>query len=141
MNELLEEKRELDTGFILIMEHFRRLFVDNKLSMDNFNKKDEVFYKLQGQLSNNTSSYFEYTNKIELLQQTLLQKYTLLNNQLTTLKKQNSKLHAKLAELKSFNNASAQMKTDAMFNYSKNNINIFNYLIGSLFCFYIIHNL
>ena len=34
MNELIEEKRELDIGFFLIMEQFKTLFVDNKLSIE-----------------------------------------------------------------------------------------------------------
>ena len=141
MNELIEEKRELDSGFFLIMEHFKTVFVDNKLSIDNFNTPDVEYIKLENNLSDNKSSYFEYTNKIEMLQQDLLHEYKKTNQQLEKSKKQNKKQHDKLEELMSFNNASAQMKTDAIFNYSKNNINIFNYLIGSIFCFYIIHNL
>ena len=68
MNELIEEKRELDTGFKLIMEHFNRLFVDNGLSMDNFNKPDLEYAKLEKTLNSNTTSLFEYTNKVERLQ-------------------------------------------------------------------------
>ena len=51
MNELIEEKRELDIGFILIMEQFKTLFVDNKLSMENFNKPDIEYSKLEKKLS------------------------------------------------------------------------------------------
>ena len=141
MNELIEEKRELDTGFMLIMEHFKQLFVDNSLSMDNFNKPDTEYNKLEKNISKNTASHFEYTNKVEMLQSALLQKYKKTNTKLDTLKKHNAQLHKKLKELMSFNSASVQMKSDAMFNYSKNNITIFNYLLGSIFCFYIIHNL
>jgi hypothetical protein len=141
MNELIEEKRELDTGFMLIMEHFKQLFVDNSLSMDNFNKPDTEYNKLEKNISKNTASHFEYTNKVEMLQSALLQKYKLSNSQLHDLKNRNSQLHKKWEELMSFNNASVQMKSDAIFNYSKNNIIIFNYLFGSIFCFYIIHNL
>jgi hypothetical protein len=141
MNELIEEKRELDTGFMLIMEHFKRLYVDNGLSMDNFNKPDIDYTKLEKNISINSSLQFEYTNKVEMLQHAILQIYKKSNSQLDQLKKHNSQLHKKLEELMSFNNASVQMKSDAMFNYSKNNITIFNYLVGSIFCFYIIHNL
>ena len=141
MNELIDEKSELDTGFFLIMKQFKSSFIDNGLSMDNFDKPDIEYAKLEKNLSINTSSQFEYTNKVEMLLRTLLQKYKKSNTHLDTLKKHNSKLHTKLEELMSFNSASTQMKSDAMFNYSKNNINIFNYLIGSIFCFYIIHNL
>jgi hypothetical protein len=141
MNALITEKEELDIGFKLIMEHFKRLYVDNGLSMSNFKIPDSEYTKLEKNISSNSTLMFEYTNKVEMLQHAILQIYKKSNSQLDQLKKHNSQLHKKLEELMSFNNASVQMKSDAIFNYSKNNIIIFNYLFGSIFCFYIIHNL
>ena len=64
------------------MESFQTSFIDNGLSMDNFNKPNIAFKNLETKRSINTADYFEYTNKVEMLLRTLLQKYKKSNTDL-----------------------------------------------------------
>jgi hypothetical protein len=139
--DIQKEKVTLQKNFEELMINYDLLKIDNYLSIDNYQVKNAQFFKLEKNLSKNASSYFLLTNKIERLLEILIKKYNILNSQLEKIKKENTKLHYRYEELMSFNDASTQMKTDAMFNYSKNNIQIFNYLIGTIFCFYIIHKI
>lgn len=141
MNELNDEKIKLANEFALIMEHFKRLFVDNHLLINDYNKPDVEYVQLETDLTTNTNAYKEFTYKLEQSLNSVLQEYKNLNGKVAKIKTINSNLHTKFTELRSFNKASDQMKSDAMFNYSKNNIKIFNYLVGSIFCLYIINNI
>ena len=126
---------ELDQRFSFIMTHFINYYIQNGLSYDNNNEYYQPYMRLITNLEKLNSELFSLNNQLD-------KNINIINKQINH-SKQNIKQLTNKDNIDNINTNRAleKMQKDTSFNYSKTNIILFNYLLGSILGIYILRNL
>jgi hypothetical protein len=129
--------KELDQRFSFIMTHYINNYIQNGLSYDNNNEYYQPYMRLITNLEKLNSELFTLNNQLE-------QQMIIINKQINKSKQSTKSVTNKYTDnlnIMDSNNALKKMQKDTLLNYSKTNIILFNYLLGSILGIYILRNL
>tara|TARA_Y100000768_G_C23639748_1_gene523536 strand:- start:150 stop:572 length:423 start_codon:yes stop_codon:yes gene_type:complete len=129
--------KELDQRFSFIMKNYINYYIQNSLSYDNNNEYYQPYMRLITNLEKLNSELFKINNQLE-------KNITILNTHIQKSKKnikhQSDKHRQNTIHIDSAL-ALEKMQKDTLLNYSRTNIILFNYLLGSILGIYILRNL
>ena len=129
--------KELDQRFSFIMTNYINNYIQNGLSYDNNNEYYQPYMRLITNLEKLNSELFTLNNKLE-------QQMIIINKQINKSKqsaKSVTNKHTDNLNIIDSSNALKKLQQDTLLNYSKTNIILFNYLLGSILGIYILRNL
>ena len=129
--------KELDQRFSFIMTHYINYYIQNGLSYDNNNEYYQPYMRLITNLEKLNSELFKINNQLD-------KNINIINKQINNSKQNIKQLTDKDKDninIIDSNRALEKMQKDTLLNYSKTNIIIFNYLLGSILGIYILRNL
>jgi len=129
--------KELDQRFSFIMTHYINYYIQNGLSYDNNNEYYQPYMRLITNLEKLNSELFKINNQLD-------KNINIINKEINNSKlniKQLTDKHKDNINIIDSNRALEKMQKDTLLNYSKTNIIIFNYLLGSILGIYILRNL
>ena len=129
--------KELDQRFSFIMVHYINYYIQNGLSYDNNNEYYQPYMRLITNLEKLNSELFKLNNQLDK-NINILNKH--IHNSKENINQQKVK-YMKTIDQVDTNIALEKMKEDTLLDYSKTNIIIFNYLLGSILGIYIIKNI
>lgn len=129
--------KELDQRFSFIMKNYINYYIQNGLSYDNNNEYYQPYMRLITNLEKLNSELFKINNQLE-------KNIIILNKHIQkskkNIKKQSDKHRQNTIHIDS-TLALEKMQKDTLLNYSRTNIILFNYLLGSILGIYILRNL
>ena len=132
--------KELDQRFSFIMIHYIDYYIKNGLSYDNNNEYYQEYMRLITNLEKLSSELFKLNNQLDKNIDSLNNN---IQNSKKSIKKQTMNVNSdiNMANILDSKNALKKMQTDTLLAYSKTNIVILNYLLGTIFGIYILRNL
>lgn len=132
--------KELDQRFSFIMIHYIDYYIKNGLSYDNNNEYYQEYMRLITNLEKLSSELFKLNNQLDKNIDSLNNN---IQNSKKSIKKQTTNVNSdiNMANILDSKNALKKMQTDTLLAYSKTNIVILNYLLGTIFGIYILRNL
>jgi len=129
--------KELDQRFSFIMSQYINYYIQNGLSYDNNNEYYQPYMRLITNLEKLNSELFKINNQLE-------KNISILNKHIqkskNNIKNQSDKHRQNTIHIDSAV-ALKKMQKDTLLNYSRTNIIVFNYLLGSILGIYILRNL
>ena len=140
--------KELDQRFSFIMIHYIDYYIKNGLSYDNNNEYYQEYMRLITNLEKVSAELFKLNNQLDKNTDSLnknietskqkIKKLTIHTNSHANSHANNS---ANMTNILDSKNALTKMQTDTLLAYSKTNIIVFNYLLGTILGIYILRNL
>jgi len=132
---------EYNEAFILNMEDFNELYINNGLAYDTTGKGDDRYNKLLANIEHINSNLFKLNNSLDInisnLDNILKSKLSILDKS----KKINLKLNKNINNLNNSNETAIEMNKEITLLYSNSNIYIFNKIVGIILLIYILRNL
>ena len=132
---------EYNEAFILNMEDFNKLYINNGLAYDTNGKGDDRYNKLLSNIEHINSNLFKLNNSLDIninnLDSILKSKLSILDKS----KKKNLKLNKNIDNLNDSNETAVEMNKETTLLYSNSNIYIFNKIVGIILLIYILRNL
>tara|TARA_Y100000741_G_C18261691_1_gene560721 strand:+ start:3093 stop:3518 length:426 start_codon:yes stop_codon:yes gene_type:complete len=129
---------ELDQRFSFIMKHYINYYIENGLSYDNKNEYYQPYMRLITNLEKLNSELFKINNQLSKNINIL---NTHIHNSKQNIKQQKDKSNKYHSYTVDSNSALEKMQQDTLLNYTRTNIILFNYLLGSILGIYILRNL
>ena len=129
--------KELDQRFSFIMSQYINYYIQNGLSYDNNNEYYQPYMRLITNLEKLNSELFKINNQLET-NISILNKH--IQKSKNNIKNQSDKHRQNTIHIDSAV-ALKKMQNDTLLNYTRTNIIVFNYLLGSILGIYILRNL
>ena len=129
--------KELDQRFSFIMSQYINYYIQNGLSYDNNNEYYQPDMRLITNLEKLNSELFKINNQLET-NISILNKH--IQKSKNNIKNQSDKHRQNTIHIDSAV-ALKKMQNDTLLNYTRTNIIVFNYLLGSILGIYILRNL
>lgn len=132
--------KELDQRFSFIMIHYIDYYTKNGISYDNNNEYYQEYMRLITNLEKLNSELFKLNNQLDKNIHTLNKDIQISKK---NIKKQTTHINSdiNIDNILDSKNALEKMQEDTLLAYSKTNIIVFNYLLGTIFGIYILRNL
>lgn len=133
--------KDLDQRFSFIMIHYINYYIQNGLSYDNNNEYYQPYMRLITNLEKLNSELFRLNNQLDK-NINIINKH--IHNSKYNIKQQADKYKYSKNYSKNYSDSTLaleKMQKDSILKYTKTNIIIFNYLLGSILGIYILRNL
>ena len=129
--------KDLDQRFSFIMIHYINYYIQNGLSYDNNNEYYQPYMRLITNLEKLNSELFRLNNQLD-------KNINIINKHIHNSKYNIKQQADKYKYSKNYSDSTLaleKMQKDSILKYTKTNIIIFNYLLGSILGIYILRNL
>lgn len=134
----LHKIKELDQRFSFIMIHYIDYYTKNGISYDNDNEYYQEYMRLITNLEKLNSELFKLNNQLD---KNILYLNKNIENSKKNIKKYKINTNNDIDNILDSKNALEKMQEDTLLAYSKTNIIVFNYLLGTILGIYILRNL